>query len=76
MENFGTIAAWAAFGVQAAGFAFWLGAMGQRVKTLEDAKKEEPTLHQIHLELTGLKATIEHWANLMEAPQIKPPRAR
>ena len=46
-------------------FAFWLGSLSQRVKSLEKAQEQEPTLHQIAIQ-------IQHLTTLMEAANIKP----
>ena len=55
----------AMIGLQTVIFAFWLGSLSQRVKALEKAQEQEPTLHQIHVQL-------QHLTTLMEAANIKP----
>lgn len=49
---------WMAISAMMLGGGLWLGVLSQRVKTLEEKSKEEPTLKQIHTDLVKLTAAF------------------
>lgn len=49
---------WMAISAMMLGGGLWLGVLSQRVKTLEEKSKEEPTLQQIHTDLVELKTAF------------------